>query len=118
VYDSASDWLASAPSIAFAVITHRAGGFPWKVTGAAEFTGKERDGETGLDYFGARYYSGAQGRFTSPDNFLNDTTALDPQRWNLYAYARNNPLRYVDPNGEKVYAGDLSAEDQEDKEQG
>ena len=37
---------------------------------ATEFTGKERDSETGLDYFGARYYSGAQGRFTSPDNFL------------------------------------------------
>ncbi|MCZ2150610.1 MAG: hypothetical protein LC126_22905, partial [Bryobacterales bacterium] len=57
------------------------------------FTGKERDAETGLDYFGARYLSGVQGRFTSADNFLNDTTALDPQRWNLYAYARNKPLR-------------------------
>jgi hypothetical protein len=33
------------------------------------FTGKERDAETGLDFFGARYYSGAQGRFTSPDPF-------------------------------------------------
>ncbi|MEO8660108.1 MAG: RHS repeat-associated core domain-containing protein, partial [Bryobacteraceae bacterium] len=32
-----------------------------------EFTGKERDAETGLDYFGARYFSGAQGRFTTPD---------------------------------------------------
>lgn len=65
----------------------------------------ERHAETGLDYFGARYFSGAQGRFTSPDNFLNDTTALDPQSWNLYAYARNNPLRYVDPNGEKSTQG-------------
>jgi RHS repeat-associated protein len=79
-----------------------------------KFTGKERDAETGLDYFGARYFSGAQGRFTSPDNFLNDTTALDPQRWNLYAYTRNNPLRYVDPNGEKIYAGDLSDQDREE----
>ena len=79
-------------------------------------TAKLRDYESGLnlDYFGARYYAGAMGRFTSADNFLNDTTALDPQRWNLYAYARNNPLRYVDPNGEKIYAGDLSSEDQEE----
>jgi len=34
---------------------------------AQKFTGKERDTETGLDYFGARYLSSAQGRFTSPD---------------------------------------------------
>jgi RHS repeat-associated protein len=83
-------------------------------TNLAGFTGKERDAETGLDYFGARYFSGAQGRFTGPDNFLNDTTALDPQRWNLYAYARNNPLRYMDPSGEKIYAGDLSDEDRDE----
>jgi RHS repeat-associated protein len=83
-------------------------------TNLAGFSGKERDAETGLDYFGARYFSGAQGRFTGPVNFLNDTTALDPQRWNLYAYARNNPLRYMDPSGEKIYAGDLSDEDRDE----
>jgi hypothetical protein len=38
-------------------------------TSIAVLTGKERDNETGLDYFGARYFSGAQGRFTSPDPF-------------------------------------------------
>lgn len=80
----------------------------------SQFTGKERDAETGLDYFGARYYSGAQGRFTSADNFLNDTTARDPQSWNLYAYARNNPLRYVDPTGEKIFVGDLLGTDLEE----
>jgi RHS repeat-associated protein len=63
------------------------------------FTGKERDSEIGLDYFGARYYSGAQGRFTSPDQPLIDQDPADPQSWNLYTYARNNPLRYVDPTG-------------------
>jgi RHS repeat-associated protein len=65
-----------------------------------KFTGKERDGETGLDYFGARYFSGAQGRFTSPDKPFADQYPEDPQSWNLYGYVRNNPLAYVDPTGE------------------
>ena len=58
----------------------------------AEFTGKERDAETGLDYFGARYLSATQGRFTSGDPFLGGGRPEDPQSWNRYAYARNNPL--------------------------
>ena len=61
------------------------------------FTSKERDAETGLDYFGARYMSSAQGRFTSPDTAGPDLT--NPQTFNKYRYALNNPLRYVDPNG-------------------
>lgn len=64
-----------------------------------QFTGKERDSETGLDYFGARYLSSAMGRFTSPDIPLIDQLAEDPQSWNLYAYVRNNPLIYADPTG-------------------
>ncbi|MBI4905290.1 MAG: hypothetical protein HY820_16775 [Acidobacteria bacterium] len=70
---------------------------------AAVFTGKERDGETGLDYFESRYFSSAQGRFTSPDAMIMKKEWLaDPQRWNHYAYVRDNPLRYVDPNGEDL----------------
>ena len=65
-----------------------------------KFVSKERDNETGLDYFGARYFASVQGRFTSPDDFLNDTHVSDPQSWNLYVYVRNNPLRYIDPTGE------------------
>jgi RHS repeat-associated protein len=64
------------------------------------FTGKERDAETNLDYFGARYMGAAQGRFTSPDplgTILADVT--DPQTWNQYAYVRNNPMRFIDPTG-------------------
>jgi RHS repeat-associated protein len=66
-----------------------------------KFTGKERDGETGLDYFGARYFSGAQGRFTSPDpeNASGFLYSDDPQSWNGFAYGRNNPLKFVDPDG-------------------
>jgi RHS repeat-associated protein len=67
-----------------------------------KFTGKERGdagSENSLDYFGARYYSGAQGRFTSADEPFADQSALDPQSWNLYAYVRNNPLSLFDPSG-------------------
>jgi RHS repeat-associated protein len=63
------------------------------------YTGKERDAETNLDYFGARYFSGAQGRFTSPDTPLVDQNHDDPQSWNLYTYGRNNPLGGVDHDG-------------------
>jgi RHS repeat-associated protein len=66
-----------------------------------KFTGKERDVETGLDYFGARYFSGAQGRFTSPDEPLFDQDPVNPQSWNLYSYVRNNPLRFIDSTGRK-----------------
>ncbi len=64
-----------------------------------KFTGKERDGETDLDYFGARYFSGPQGRFTSPDAPFADQFVEDPRSWNLYSYVRNNPLRYIDDDG-------------------
>jgi RHS repeat-associated protein len=80
-----------------------------------QFTSKERDVETGLDYFGARYYGSVQGRFTRPDDFLNDTDPVDPASWNLYAYVRNNPLRYIDPTGEKIYVGDITNADDRDE---
>ncbi len=72
------------------------------------FTGKERDTESGLDYFGARYYGSNMGRFMSPDpSGLLAQKPGDPQSWNLYAYARNNPLIYLDPTGlDCVYAND------------
>jgi RHS repeat-associated protein len=75
-----------------------------------KFTGKERDAETGLDYFLARYYSGAQGRFTSPDDVMfSGQTAKDPQSWNLYSYVLNNPLRFVDPTGRECVTLDSGA---------
>ena len=64
------------------------------------FTGKERDAETGLDYFGARYLSSQQERFTSPDPItVTALRVVDPQQFNRYAYGRNNPLRFIDPDG-------------------
>jgi RHS repeat-associated protein len=65
-----------------------------------KFTGKERDAESGLDFFGARYMSSAQGRFSSPDEPLSDQNPANPQSWNLYSYVRNNPLINVDPSGQ------------------
>jgi RHS repeat-associated protein len=66
-------------------------------------SGKERDSESGLDFFQSRYFSSAQGRFTSPDVMLAKKEWLsDPQRWNRYAYVRNNPLKYIDPEGEDL----------------
>jgi RHS repeat-associated protein len=77
---------------------------PRAETLAQRYTGKERDLETGLDYFGARYYGARLARFTTVDPLLDQETAiLDPQRWNRYAYGRNNPYRYVDPDGKDVW---------------
>ena len=57
------------------------------------YTGKERDEESGLCHFGARYYACWIGRWTTCDPIgLKDGP-------NLYAYVRNNPLRYRDPAG-------------------
>jgi RHS repeat-associated protein len=73
------------------------------------FTGKERDTESGNDYFEARYYSSAMGRFMSPDWSAKVAPVPyakldDPQTLNLYNYMRNNPLGGTDPDG---HCGDI-----------
>jgi RHS repeat-associated protein len=89
-----------------------------------KFTKKERDAETNLDFFEARYYSSAIGRFTSPDEFqggplevfvlgtghpqkqaLPYAEIANPQTLNKYQYCLNNPLRYVDPDGHQGQEG-------------
>jgi RHS repeat-associated protein len=87
-----------------------------------KFTSKERDSETGLDYFLARYYSSTQGRFTSPDEFAGGPTELfaevaahnptfyadigEPQSLNKYTYCLNNPFKFVDPDGHQEKLSD------------
>src|SRR5450432_2151804 len=71
---------------------------------ASRYTGKERDTESGNDYFGARYYSSSMGRFMSPDWSAKVAPVpyakLDnPQTLNLYAYMLNNPMGGVDADG-------------------
>src|SRR6266516_2100954 len=64
------------------------------------FTGKERDAESGLDNFKARYFGSSMGRFSSPDPLMILRQKLtDPQQWNMYAYVRNNPVGFIDPTG-------------------
>jgi RHS repeat-associated protein len=70
----------------------------------SRFTGKERDAESGNDYFEARYYSSTMGRFMSPDWAAKEepvpyATFDDPQSLNLYSYVRNNPLSRADKDG-------------------
>ncbi len=63
------------------------------------FTGHERDYLSGHDYMLARSLSSASGRFITPDPIVVATPAVS-STWNQFQYARNNPLRYVDPTGE------------------
>ena len=89
------------------------------------FSLKERDNETGLDWFETRYYSSVQGRFTSIDSFSiilekdkgrneKERTQIllryisQPQNWNKYCYTLNNPLRLADPDGRRP----ITAEDE------
>jgi len=80
------------------------------------FTGKERDAETGLDYFSARSLNALLGRFTTTDPLMSSGHPNDPQSWTRYTYARNNPLRFSDPFGLFVWrdsgctAGDAKCE--------
>lgn len=62
-----------------------------------QFTGKERDSESGLDYFGARYYNSEIGRWVSGDPLSGKYPNLSP-----YNYAANNPILLVDPNGKEI----------------
>jgi RHS repeat-associated protein len=66
-----------------------------------KFIGKERDKETGLDYFGARSYSNGLARFITPDpGKINFKHLINQQKWNKYTYVLNNPLGYFDPDGQ------------------
>jgi RHS repeat-associated protein len=83
-------------------------GTEYVITGAGvnhyKFTSKERDSESGLDNYGARYYGSALGRFVTPDWSPKPVPVPfvdlhDPQTLNQYAYVRNNPLSKDDPDG-------------------
>jgi RHS repeat-associated protein len=82
---------------------------------ALYFTSKERDWESNLDDFEARFYSSQFGRFISVDPVkVTPGRMQDPQQFNLYSYVRNNPLRYIDPDGEILQiSGDVDDAEQQ-----
>jgi RHS repeat-associated protein len=112
-YFNHSDWLGTERAR-----TPSTGGSPCETTASLPFgdgqvaagscgapsnrhyTGKERDAESGLDNFGARFNSSNLGRFMSPDpiNIMKQKLS-DPEQWNMYSYAVNSPLRFIDPLG-------------------
>jgi RHS repeat-associated protein len=69
-----------------------------------KFMGYPRDSESDLDYAMNRYYSSRQGRFMSPDPYNAGANPMNPQSWNGYAYALNNPLSLIDPFGLDPFA--------------
>jgi len=77
-------WGGVAKTVGIADPTHR-------------FNGKELDPESGLYYYGGRYYDPEISRFISPDPFVQ--TIENPQNLNRYAYVLNNPQNYIDPSG-------------------
>jgi RHS repeat-associated protein len=66
------------------------------------FTGQILDPESGLYYYGARYYDPELGRFISPDPIV--PSPGDPQSLNRYSYVRNNPVKYIDPTGHSFWS--------------
>jgi RHS repeat-associated protein len=78
-----------------------------------KFTGKERDSESGLDNFGARYHASALGRFMTPDS-PSYSNRKNPQSWNLYAYALNNPVTFRDADGHKIDCANNTEQCQKD----
>jgi RHS repeat-associated protein len=114
VYYYFSDFLKSTALItdAAGTIKSESDFYPWggelpmtsSDSNHYKFTGKERDGETNIDYFGARFYSAALGRFMTPDWSEKPVTVpyadlSDPQTLNLYSYVRNSPVARFDADG-------------------
>ena len=73
-------------------------------TARYRYTGKEKD-DSGLYYYGARYYDDALGRFLAADSILPNV--YDPQQLNRFAYVRNNPIKLVDPDGHLAFLAPL-----------
>jgi len=95
---------------------------------AYKYTGKELDRESGLMYYGARYYDAVVGRFVSVDPLYVEVNGVDeetfqeflcyPQEVNLYAYVLNRPINAIDPSGGKSFSAIVSTLARATAEQG
>ena len=120
-----TDWLGTmrASTDSSGVLQSTCTGLPFgdqsacqgNVTDPRYFTGKERDSESGNDYFGARYYASSMGRMLSPDPGNIGVDRTNPQTWNMYSYGLNNPLRVIDPTGLYVCEDSWDCKSQNDQ---
>lgn len=92
VFDASGNVVSRADYLPFGEELASSGALP-----SERFTGQVRDGEAGMDYLHARQYLPRTGRFNAVDPVY--AGLFDPQQWNRYSYARNNPLSFVDPSG-------------------
>lgn len=103
------DHLGSTSVLADAsgVLLSSQGYMPWGETrfGSVgteyQFTGQYREGWIGLDYFNARWYDSTLGRFVQADSIV-PLASQGVQAWDRYAFVSNNPVRYIDPTGNKA----------------
>jgi len=128
LYFSLNDWLGTRRAeVSSSCATTTYGNLPFgnalTTTGGCpyateqHFTGKERDSNSGNDYFGARYLTSGFGRFLSPDpSELFFAVQANPQTLNLYNYVQNNPLRNVDRDGRRCVWDDGSFDSEDDKQ--
>jgi RHS repeat-associated protein len=93
--------LTNPSRTALATYRYRAFGLPMNASvtpgQGTDFASMEKDAASGHHYDHARFYGNWFARFNSPDKLSGHVG--DPQSWNRYTYARNNPLKYVDPDG-------------------
>ena len=78
------------------------------------YAGEFYDAETGLYYLRARYYDPYIGRFISEDSYWGEDN--NPLSLNLYTYAHNDPLKYIDPTGHAVVEGAYNAQPNKKKD--
>ena len=84
------------------ITSHRTPALGYPVSGPdirQDYTGYQKDGESGLEFAQARYYNSQHGRFTSVDPLTASATIRNPQSLNRYSYVLNSPYKFTDPLG-------------------
>jgi RHS repeat-associated protein len=104
-WDIGSNWVGACSSLPYGNYTICTAGTSFGLPiNDMLFTGKQRDNESDLNYFGARYYNSTRGRWMSPDwsskaDAVPYSDLKNPQTLNLYGYVQNDPLTHADADG-------------------